>query len=128
MKRPTTKTPIPLSELPNNIRNFRKILDLYLNLLKPFKNDTSCNHLTFYVRGTGHDGQQQTLLMDKQGRIRRHFMDKDQPDRWHVVFLPAETGKVLYMLKKMGYKLNPESQGRAVRYGRYTSTGISNLN
>ena len=128
MKRPTTKAPIPLSQLPNNAMDFRKILDLYLNLLKPFKNETKYDHVTFYVQGTGHDGQKQTLLMDKQGRIRRHIIDCDHPGKWQVIQLPAETGKVLYMLKSMGYELSGEFHFRAVRYQKYSSTGISNLN
>ena len=106
-----------LADLPKHVQNLNVILDMYLDP-KAARGFFQANHLIFHVTGIGYDGESQILFMNKNGTIRCLHIGMAN-NRHQVTPLPAETGKVLHMLKLMGYQLPTQSNRQARLYHTY---------
>jgi hypothetical protein len=121
-----TAKQLNLADLPKHVQNLKAILDVYLDP-KSAKRFFQANHLIFHVTGIGYDGESQILFMNKNGIIRRLYIG--MANNWHqVTSLPAETGKVLHMLKLMGYQLPGQGNRQAHLYHTYIQSVHQNFN
>jgi hypothetical protein len=109
--------PKNLADLPKHVRDFKKVLDMYLDPKKP-KSLFPATHLIFHATETGYDGEHQVLYMNKKGVICRLSTLFSQSS-FKTMNLPAETGKVLFILKEMGYKLPKKEERQAELYRTY---------
>jgi hypothetical protein len=125
MKAPTDGTKLcrPLSDLANDPDNLRKILGLYLDPSLPGRIEWNADELLFQASGTGYDGDPQMMGMHINGRICRFGLVNGRL----AYELPSEVGKILYMLKSMGYWLYGANLYQARLYEKYIRTGVSNL-
>ncbi|MCE7072007.1 hypothetical protein LZG74_16950 [Dyadobacter sp. CY327] len=119
------RTRLKLSDLIKNQDDYNKILDVYLDPVKPRKmSKARWKGELFEAIGTGYDGEAQLIRLLVQGDGLRMYLDKKGHFDGN---LPFQNGKILNMLKQMGYELTVDRTRMAYRYKNYTETGISHL-
>jgi hypothetical protein len=119
------KKTLNLLHLPRSQEHMSALINIYLDPKFPRKvTFKRYGGEMFQATGRGYDGEMQVIRIYSRGEGSRFYLDSKGyfKDR-----LPFETGKVLNMLKSLGYELRSDCTRIANRYKHYLETGISHL-
>lgn len=119
------KPKLDLRKIGDHRENMRRVLDVYLD--PSFERRVSFKRYRgeiFEAFGVGYDGERQSFRLFARGNGDRFYLDKKGLKDCRA---PFETGKVLCLVRSLGYELTSDFTRIALRYKRYVETGVSHL-